>query len=297
MGGLIGKVDELIIIKQLPVIEDRLDEAYAAVQERLAGLSSLVVTEENYKDLKKLRADLNKELSDLETLRKKIKSAVEQPYKSFEAGAYKRIADEYKSAIASLDADIKDTEEVLRSRRWEEIYAYFEEYRASLGISASLVSLEKSGIKVGLSGSAKSYKDQVRVFLDRVYDELETIGALEYADEVMVEYGKSLNLTEAIRITSERRKRIEEERARREAEEERKKQAAATVAEVEEAVSVVSVSPEVDENQQEDIENKVYSVSFLGYTIYGTEEQLTGLKKYLKDEMVKYLEKEGIDYE
>lgn len=297
MGGLTVKVEDLIIIKQLPVIEDRLDEAYESVRERLAGLNNVVVTEENYKDLKKLRAELNKEFADLDALRKKVKSALEQPYKKFESGAYKRLADEYKEAISSLDGDIKETESGLREKKQEEIEAYFEEYRASLGVSAELAAFERSGIKVGLTGSIKSYKDQAREFIDRVHDEVEIIGALDYPDEVRVEYGKSLNLTDAIRIVTERHKRIEEERARRESEEDRRKQQEAREAEVEQAVSVVSVSPEVDENQSEDTKNKIYSVKYLGYVVYGTEAQIRGLKEFLKTEMVKYLEKEGIDYE
>ena len=76
MESMVAKPEELIIVKQLPVIEDRLDEAYALVQERLETMSSLVVTEDNYKELKKTRADLNKEFADLESLRKKVKEAV-----------------------------------------------------------------------------------------------------------------------------------------------------------------------------------------------------------------------------
>ena len=43
------KSDGLIVVKQLPIIEDRLDEAYALVQERLGAVASLVVTEDNYR--------------------------------------------------------------------------------------------------------------------------------------------------------------------------------------------------------------------------------------------------------
>ena len=93
MEDLVARRNELIVVKQLPVIEDRLEEAYLAVQERLASVANLVVTEENYKELKRTRADLNKEFGELESLRKQVKSAIEAPYKQFEGGAYKRLAD------------------------------------------------------------------------------------------------------------------------------------------------------------------------------------------------------------
>lgn len=310
MEEMVAGSGDLIIIRQLPIIEDRLDEAYLKVQERLSSVSSLVVTEENYKDLKKTRADLNKEFNELENLRKKVKEAVEAPYKKFEGGAYKRVVDEYRSAIAELDGNIKDVEGGLKRKRQEEIVAYFDEYRQSLGLDASIVDLSKSGIKIGLSGSMKSLKEQARGYLDKVNGDLVMIDTLDNADEVLAEYRVSLNVTEAVRIVNERHKRIEEERKRREAEMEARKQMAEHEAEVdaaikvqnepesnfEEAVSVVSVRPEIDNNQAENGNNQILGTKYLGYEVHGTLEQLRGLKRYLQDALMEYCEMEGLNY-
>ena len=301
---------DLIIIRQLPIIEDRLDEAYLKVQERLSSVSSLVVTEDNYKDLKKTRADLNKEFNELENLRKKVKEAVEAPYKKFESGAYKRVADEYRGAIAELDGNIKDVEGGLKKKRQEELVAYFDEYRRSLGLDASIADPSKSGIKIGLSGSMKSLKDQVRGYLDKVNGDLAMIDTLDNADEVLAEYRVSLNVTEAVRVVNERHKRIEEERKRREAEMEARKQREEHEAEVdaamraqnepesnfEEAVSVVSVRPEIDNSQAASGDNQILGTKYLGYEVHGTLEQLRGLKRYLQDALMEYCEMEGLNY-
>ena len=305
------EVNDLIVVKQLPVIEDRLDEALTAVQGRLKDAAALVVTDDNYKELKKVRADLNKEFGELETLRKKVKEAVEAPYKRFETGAYKRLADEYKIAISKLDGEIKDVEIGLRSQRQEEISAYFDSYRQSLGIDSALVDLNRSGIKVGLSGSAKSLKDQVRAYLDGVDGDLKMIDTLDDRDEVLAEYRVLLSVTDAVRVVADRRKRIEEMRLKREAAEEERRQREAQIAAVNEAMQQAAQDasnsqesaegtsvhvPTVERAEEPSEDATKYSAKYLGFEITGTMSQLKALKAFLKEELKKYMDREGIEY-
>ena len=276
---------ELIGVKQLPVIEDRLDVAFSAVQDRLAAMSGLAVTEENYKEIKKTRADLNKEFGELEGLRKTVKQAIEAPYKRFEGGAYKRLADAYRNAIDSLDGEIKAVESDLRTQRQKELFEYYEEYRKSLGLSLDFAAAQRSGIKIGLSGSMKSYKDQARAWLDKIDSELKMIETLEDRDEVLAEYRVLLSVTDAVRVVADRKKRIEEERQRREEEAAAKAQrdelfAAADVSQ-EEAVSSPTVQVAVP---QEDVSD-VYSAAF---RVYGTLDELRELKAFLVDNGYQY---------
>ena len=302
------EVNDLIVVKQLPVIEDRLDEALTAVQGRLKDAAALVVTDDNYKELKKVRADLNKEFGELETL---LKEAVEAPYKKFETGAYKRLADEYKIAISKLDGEIKDVEIGLRSQRQEEISAYFDSYRQSLGIDSALVDLNRSGIKVGLSGSVKSLRDQVRAYLDGVDGDLKMIDTLDDRDEVLAEYRVLLSVTDAVRVVADRRKRIEEMRLKREAAEEERRQREAQIAAVNEAMQQAAQDasnsqdsaqeasvhvPTVERAEEPSEDATKYSAKYLGFEITGTMSQLKALKAFLKEELKKYMDREGIEY-
>lgn len=300
---------DLVVVKQLPIIEDRLDEAHAAVQARLAVVASLAVTEENYKEIKKVRADLNKEFSELETLRKKVKKAVEAPYVAFESGAYRRMAETYKAAIGQVDAEIKDVETGLKDQRRRELFDYFEQYRQSLGLDASIADPYRSGIKVGLTGTMKALKTQVREYLDRIDGDLKMIDTLDDRDEVLSEYRVSLNVTDAVRLVSDRKKRVAEERARREADEQRFEQKQEQIAEVD-AVLAQEAQKEPEAKEQatdgavgaptvsvpEEESDAIYSARYLGYEIFGTINQLKALKAFLKDELKKYLEKEGMNY-
>ena len=297
MEDLMKSTDELIVVKQLPVIEDYLAERYKQVQERLDLVSTLAVTEDNYKEIKKVRADLNKEFNDLEAGRKKVKAAIEAPYKAFESGAYKMLADAYKSAVAELDGNVRYVENALKAQKQEELLKYWNEYRQSLGLDEELVTPQRSGIKVGLSGSMKSYKQQAKDFLDKVDGDLKMIATLDDSDEVMSEYRVSLNVTDAVRVVAERQKRIAEERARREAEAAEKEAKAQHEAKVEEAlkVSVEEAPPEVEETVEVPKE-EIFTAKYLGYEIFGTMEQLKELKAFLKDALKKYMDEKGIEY-
>jgi len=291
---LMVKDDELIVVKQLPVIEDRLEEVYLSVKDRLDAMSKLVVTEENYKELKKTRADLNKEFGELESLRKKVKTAIEAPYKSFEGGAYKRITDIYRDAIGKLDGEIKDVEGDLKVQKQKELLAYYDEYRQSLGLDSAIADPRKSGIKVGLSGSMKSLKEQARQYLDRVDGDLKMIETLDNSDEVLAEYRVCMSVTDAVTVVADRHKRIEEEKIRREKEEEVRKAREANEVAVDAVIEEeASVTPTVEEVPDDE---PVLSTKYLGYEIFGTLNQLKALKAFLKEELKNYLEKEGLKY-
>lgn len=279
---LMVKDNELIVVKQLPIIEDRLDEAFIAVQERLNAMSNLVVTEENYKELKKTRADLNKEFGELDSLRKNVKAAIEAPYKKFEGGAYKRLADAYKDAIGKLDGEIKDVEGGLKTQKQKELLAYWEEYRQSLGLDAAIADPRRSGIKVGLTVSMKSLKMQAREYLDRIDSDLKMIDTLDNADEVLAEYRVLLNVTEAVRVVADRNKRVEDERIRRLAEEESRRAREAAEKAVDEAIkeNEVAVTPTVSmaPEEQEEAQEKILTTAF---KVSGTLTMLKELKAFL----------------
>ena len=93
---------DLIVVKQLPVIEDQLIAVKESIETRVKEATSLICTEDNYKDVKKVRADLSKEYQEMETRRKAVKAAIIAPYDQFEkiykdcvGDAYARIRRKY----------------------------------------------------------------------------------------------------------------------------------------------------------------------------------------------------------
>ena len=275
--------NNLIVIKQLPIIEDKLLAVKEGIQSRVKMALSLVCTEDNYKEIKKVRSDLNKEFAALEQQRKGIKEQILAPYKKFE-DVYKECAgDLYTDADQKLKAKIAEVEDGLRAEKEADLEAYFAEYRASLEISEDIVQLKDAGIKVGLSDSRKSLHEKAAAFLDRIDADIKVIGTLEDGDEVFAEYRKSLNLSSAMLLVSERKKAIEEAKARRA---EREAAAAAakeaeekvriTIKEDDQMVSIPIKQPEKVEEEQP----KLYTAKF---TVRATMDKLKALKAFLEE--------------
>ena len=288
--------NNLIVIKQLPVIEDQLQAVKKSIEERVELALSLVCTEETYKDIKKVRSELNKEYQELEKRRKEVKAQILKPYESFE-GIYKECAgDLYARADNQLRQKINEVEDGLRRQKEEDLAKYFAEYRESLHIAEDFVSLDKAGIKVGLSDSKTALRKKAAEFLDRIASDLQVIETLESGAEVMAEYRKTYNLSGSMLIVDERHKAIEAEEARREAAlaamEARKAEEAAAAAAIQEAIQqeappeAVSAPVQMPDPETAVSQEPIYSTTF---KVTANLEKLRALKNFLTDG--------GYDYE
>lgn len=103
---------QVINLKQLPIIEERLRDVKAKIEQRTSAVMALAVTEETRTDVKKIRTEVRKELEGYEAQRMAVKKAIMTPYEQFEAvykeclspiwGAYN--ADDLRKAADANDA-------------------------------------------------------------------------------------------------------------------------------------------------------------------------------------------------
>lgn len=204
----------LIIIKQLPQIEEHLKELSTEIDKKVESAKSLVCTEENVKTIKQVRADLNKEFKEVEAQRKAVKEQILAPYMQFEEVYKTYISEKYKSADIDLKQKIDSTENELKKQKEQEIKDYFEEYKTANNID--FVTYEQTKINVTLTASKKSLKEQAKVFIDKIKDDLQLIETQECKEEILVEYKQNLNVSRAIQEVANRHKLLEEERKRQE---------------------------------------------------------------------------------
>lgn len=214
--------NELITVKQLPVLEERFKEIGLALDEKVTRCQAMVVTDENRKDIKKIRADLNKEAAKFADEFKAVKVEVLGPWQAVEDAYKENVQSKYKEADAALKVKIDEIEQGLKDKKEAEVRAFFEKHLAAAGID--FVTWQQAGIKVGLSDSKKSLQEQAKAFVDRVAQDIEYIDTLEHAAEIMAEYKKTLQLTPAIMVVRDRFEREERERKEREAREEARHQ-------------------------------------------------------------------------
>lgn len=205
-------MSELIIVKQLPIIEEQLKTISDEIDVKITYAKSLVCTEETVKEIKVIRADLNKDFSLLEDRRKAVKFEVMAPYEAFEKVYKLYVSDKFKQADSDLKTSIAGVEDKLKAEKETEIKNHFTEYAQSLGIP--FVTFERLGINITLSTSVKSLKEQITQYLDKIVDDLALIETQENKAEILVEYKQSLNVSQAITTVCSRFKAIEAEKQR-----------------------------------------------------------------------------------
>lgn len=269
---------ELIIVKQLPEIEEHLKELSMEIDKKVEIAKGLVCTEESIKTIKQVRADLNKEFKELETNRKSVKEQILAPYMQFEEVYKAYISDKYKNADTDLKQKIDSTENELKRQKEQEIKDYFEEYKTANDID--FVTYEQAKINVTLTASKKSLKEQAKIFIDKIRDDLQLIETQECKEEIMVEYKQNLNVSKAIQEVANRHKLLEEEKRKQE----------------EKVVTIVSnENHEITKESHEQLE-QVFSkpleqpktaekeeILTLRFTVKATRTRLKELKKFLED--------------
>ena len=271
---------ELIIVKQLPKIEEHLKGLSTEIDEKVSSAKSLVCTEENVKTIKQVRADLNKEFNDIEKQRKIVKEKVLAPYKQFEEVYKKYISEKYKTADADLKTKIDNIESELKVQKEQEIKDYFEEYKTSKNID--FVTFKQANINITLTSSKKSLKEQAKKFIDEIVDDLKLIETQDYKEEILVEYKQTLNISRAIQDVVNRHKLLEEEKRKQEEKlKEQEELSKLTNANIPSTAQEILAKPTVELKQDE--------ILILKFTVRGTKTKLKELKKFLEDG--------GYDYE
>jgi hypothetical protein len=264
-------MNDLIIIKQLPVIEEKLKVLSAEIQTKIDNALALECTEESKTKVKKIRAELNGTKKEYEDRRIEAKNSIMKPYNDFEALYKEYISDKLKAADRDLKAKIDAIENEQKAKAETEVKEYFNEYRQSKNID--FITYENANINVTLSASMKSLKEQAEAFIDRVSDDLALIDTQEFKAEIMVEYKKFLNASAAITAVMNRHKEIEQEQAKAVEVE------AVKVVEEKTIEKVESVSAPVVEEQE-------YTLKF---SVTATRDKLKALKQFLNEG--------GYDYE
>ena len=268
---------ELIVVKQLPIIEEQLKLLSDEIDKKVSQALSLVVSDETVKEVKKVRAELNADFKNLEQKRKSVKEQVMNPYLQFEEIYKKYVTEKFKYADEELKKKISMVETEQLNAKSKEIKDYFEEYKVSKNID--FITFENANINITLSASNKSLKEQAKTFIDKASDDLTLINSQEHKEEILIEYKKSLNVSLAITTVVNRYKELEELKKKQEVVEQQKQIEETTVAKVAE---VLSAPVQIETTHQDEILE-------IAFKVRGSREKLK--------ELVQFLKERGYDYE
>lgn len=281
---------EMIVVKQLPVIEQQLQVIKTEVTKKVEDVLSLVCTEDTVKDVKKVRAELNKELTYWEDKRKQVKKEVLAPYNAFESVYKDCISNTYNKADKELKSKIDTVEKELKASKAREVLDYFNEYLNSVETAVEtplyeFVLFENANINVTLSASLKSLKEKAKDYIDRICDDLNLISTQEHKDEIFYEYRNTLNVSTAITTVANRYKAIEEAKAK---EEERKAREQAIKENINKVDAVIETAPEPMITPPVVMEIEDEEEYILTFKVTATKSKLRELKQFLENGNYKY---------
>ena len=271
------KINEIIKVKQLPIIEEKLKNLSEEIDKKVEVATSLVCTNETVKDVKKTRAELSKEFKELETKRKEVKEAVMKPYNDFDEIYKKYISNKFKEADNTLKNKIDTVEAELKKEKGIQVAEYFVEYAKSKDLDwlANGNYYGLANINITLSASMKSLKEQAKSFVDRIVDDINLINSQDDIDEILIEYKKDLNVARSITEVKERHIALEKAKE----EKENKKEEKLTDEMMLDKINNLSAPTE-------EVEEEILEMNF---KVRGTLKQLKEIKEFLI--------KGGYDYE
>lgn len=275
---------DIIVLEQLPIIKQKLKELSNEIEEKLKNAENLVVTEENYKEIKSIRANLNKEFQELEDRRKEIKEQILEPYMQFDQEYKNLIANKYRLADLSLKNKINECENTLKDKKEQEIIEYFNELIASKHLE-DCVSFEDLNISVGLSDTETKLRKLIDEKVEKIDTDITMISNEEHAALILNEYFKCWNYAQA-KLTTLNIIRVEkenQERLAKKIEQEKKEQSI-----VETVDKVVDNSPEIVIPELTKHEEEIFTTTFV---VEGTKEQLIGLREYMNENNIKFYSK------
>ena len=270
-------MNELIIVKQLPIIEEKLVNVKEMIEKKVADVLLYECTDETVKDIKKMRTELSKEFKNFETTRKLVKTQIQEPYVKFEKIYKECISNIYENADSQLKEKINNVENNIKNNKQKEIEKYFNELLISENID--FVTFENANINVTLTASKKSLLEQTKSFVDKIAKDIRLIETLDDKAEIFVEYKKTLDVSSSVLIVKHRKELIAQEL---EKEEEKSKIVEKEQQNIQKVDKVLQAPVEDVYTEQETIEK-------ITFTIYDeTVPRLKELKQFLINGGYKY---------
>lgn len=268
---------ELIVVEQLPIIKTYLEKLSVEIKEKVDKATSLVCTEENYKEIKEIRSALRKEFNELEIQRKNVKNAIMEKYNAFEEIYKEKVANLYKQADDELNRKITISTYTLFKEKEDKIRAFAEEH-IKFNHLEDIIKFEDINLNINLSASIKSLKTKVIEFCEKVNNDLSSIKQMEDSEELTLEYKKNnFELSKAILIVNERKEQLKKIKEREEILSKKQEEEQKVVENVE---KVIEEHEELTAPKEIIEDEEILTVQFV---VKGTKKQILELKEWLKE--------------
>lgn len=294
----------LIVVTQLPIIEERLREVKAEVETIVDEAKSLIATADTVQAVKNRRAELNKQFEALETQRKAVKRQIMDPYERFNAVYEECVAGPFRAADKTLKATIDEFESELKAAALDRLKSYYVELCESERIDWIPFerALSLAGIRLTLADTKtrepKKKMDELAHFVAVVATDMDQIRKMDDSADIMAEYKITLDTGRAVANVQDRRRRAQAEREAAEARREEDARRAEAIAKVEAAAQTGAVAAPIPVQTPPGPESagKPFPPK-LAFTLYFDSPQQFQAVKPVLLQLRDIMRKEGIRYE
>ena len=269
------------------------EEVKAWLGENLTAYRNMVVTEDGIAAAKSDKAKIRKISSAISEQRIAVKKRYLEPYNAFEANM-KELSGMCDEASKNIDDQLKKFEEQRKAQKRNDLLAFYQTQNAPAWLTFERIENPRwMNVTFSMDEAQKEITEKVNA----VNADVESISGFdaEFADEMLLEYRKTLNVSGAIQRGNELR-RMKQERERRRAEQEaaekartaereeaerRRAEAAIAAKQAREAAEMAEQAEEPTQEPAEQPEEE--PVQILDFRVYVTQEQKIALRDWLKE--------------
>lgn len=273
------------------------EEVKAWLGENLAAYRNMVVTEDGIAAAKSDKAKIRKISSAISEQRIAVKKRYLEPYNAFEANM-KELSGMCDEASKNIDDQLKKFEEQRKAQKRNDLLAFYQTQNAPAWLTFERIENPRwMNVTFSMDEAQKEITEKVNA----VNADVESISGFdaEFADEMLLEYRKTLNVSGAIQRGNELR-RMKQERERRRAEQEaaekarttereeaerRRAEAAIAAKQAREAAEMAEQAEELTQEPAEQPEEE--PVQILDFRVYVTQEQKIALRDWLKENKIR----------
>lgn len=262
------------------------EEVKAWVAARVQDYKNIAYTEDQVKDMKKDRADLNKLRTAFESERKRLKKVCMEPYNLFEQQV-KEVVALIDEPIQLIDSQLYELEERRKQQKKKDIEALFDTIGFQTFVTLDNIFDQKW---LNVSVSLGKIEEQMKSIMYKIGTDVATIGNLpEFSFEAMEVYKKTLDLNKAI-LEGQRLAEIQKRKQQYEEEQKRIAEEKARQEEQEQSVlaEVVEETAPVEEKVDASPEPVRPDLVRMDFRVWCTKEQLMDLREYLIAHQIKF---------
>ena len=273
------------------------EEVKTWLRENLAAYRNMVVTEDAIAAAKTDKAKIRKISSAISEQRIAVKKRYLEPYQVFEANM-KELSGMCDEASKNIDDQLKKFEEQRKAQKRNDLLAFYQTQNAPAWLTFERIENPRwMNVTFSMDEAQKEITEKVNA----VNADVESISGFdaEFADEMLLEYRKTLNVSGAIqrgnelrRMKQERERRIAEQKAvekartaEREEAERRRAEAAIAAKQAREAAEMAEQTEEPMQEPAEQPEEE--PVQILDFRVYVTQEQKIALRDWLKENKIR----------